>query len=72
MNLEQYVEWICRNLAACEAEVSAFEAEIDRGRDIFECTCAVKYYQGRIDALVDSLEVARTLAAEEAAPLQSV
>jgi hypothetical protein len=65
MNLEQYVEWICRNVASCEAEV-------ERGRDIFESTCAMKYYQGRIDALVESLEVVRTLAVEEVAPLQSV
>jgi hypothetical protein len=72
MNLEQYVDWICRNVASCEAEVCAFEAEVERGRDAFESTCAIKYYQGRIDALVESLEVVRTLAIEEVAPLQSV
>lgn len=72
MNLVQYVEWICRNVASCEAEVCAFEAEVERGCDIFESTCAVKYYQSRIDALVESLEVVRTLTVEEAAPLQSV
>ena len=72
MNLKQYVDWICSSVACCEAEVSAFEAEIERGSDVFESTCAMRYYQGRIDALVESLEVARTLCAEEAVSLQSV
>ena len=50
MAIEQVLGFASSRAEAHELEAAAFEAEVERGRDIFESSCALKYHLGCADA----------------------
>lgn len=61
MTITRIAEEVTERIIEHEAEALAFEAEAERGRDLFESTCAAKFHEGCCEALRELLDVLEEL-----------
>lgn len=73
MTLKTLIETLSTRLESSEAESRAYEAEIERGRDVFENNRAMGYFDGHAAALREVLEeIEDLIGLESAAPEPAV
>lgn len=61
MNITQIAEDVTERILEHEAEARAFEAEVERGRDMFDSACAAKFHEGCCEALRELLDTLEEL-----------
>lgn len=57
MELNQIISTVQSKMSEHGREFEAFEAEAERGQDLFESWCGMKYHQGQADAFREILEL---------------
>ena len=61
MTITQIAEEVTERILEHEAEARAYEAEMERGRDLFESSCAARFHEGCCEALRELLDVLEDL-----------